>query len=214
MKYIIMCGGKYSRWKTPRQLLKIQGEPIVARTIRLLKSEGVRDIAISTNDSRFAGFGVPILKHKNNMKVDTSKHVTGAWVEAFFPMDEPACYLMGDVVFSQAAIRTIVQTETDSIRFFASVPPFSPLYIKEWGEPFAFKVADQRRFRAAIDFVAANVDTGIFCRHPIAWELWQVINGKDVQEIDDREINVINDFTCDVDCPADIEKIEAVLCEL
>ena len=214
MKYIIMCGGKYSRWKTPKQLLKIQGEPIVARTIRLLKSEGVRDIAISTNDSRFAGFGVPILKHKNNMKVDTSEHVTGAWVEAFYPTNEPACYLMGDVVFSQAAIRTIVQTETDSIRFFASVPPFSPLYFKKYGEPFAFKVADQRRFQAAIDFVAANVDTGIFCRHPIAWELWQAINGKDVQEIDFDSITAINDFTCDVDAPEDAKRIEAILCEL
>ena len=214
MKYIIMCGGKYSRWKTPKQLFKIQGEPIVARTIRLLKSEGVRDIAISTNDSRFAGFGVPILKHKNNMKVDTSEHVTGAWVEAFFPMDEPACYLMGDVVFSQAAIRTIVQTETDSIRFFASVPPFSPMFIKEYAEPFAFKVNDQKRFRAAIDFVNANLGTGIFCRHPIAWELWQVINGFDVREINFDSVTPINDYTCDIDNPKDAERIEAVLCVL
>lgn len=214
MKYIVMCGGRYSRWKTPRQFLKIQGEPIVARTIRLLRSEGVRDIAISSNDDRFAAFGVPLLKHRNEMTVKNAEEVSGAWVNAFCPMTDPACYLMGDVVFSQAAIRTIVQTETDSIRFFASTPPFSPLYIKEYGEPFAFKVTDQKRFRAAIDYVKANLHTGIFCRHPIAWELWQVINGKDVQEIDFDSVTAINDFTCDVDAPEDTKRIEAVLCAL
>lgn len=214
MKYIIMCGGKYSRWKTPRQLLKIQGEEIVARTIRLLKSEGVRNIAISSNDNRFAAFGVPLLKHKNEMTVRGTDDVSGAWVNAFYPTADPACYLMGDVVFSQAAIRTIVQTETDSIAFFGSTPPFSPMFIKEYAEPFAFKVNDQKRFRAAIDFVNANLGTGIFCRHPIAWELWQVINGFDVREINFDSVTPINDYTCDIDNPKDAERIEAVLCVL
>ena len=58
MRYIIMCGGDYYRWETPRQLLKINGEPIVARTIRLLKENGVEDIAISSNNVEFSKFGV------------------------------------------------------------------------------------------------------------------------------------------------------------
>ena len=213
MKYIIMCGGHYSKWQSPKQMLKIQGEEIVARTIRLLRGEGVENIAISTNDKRFAVFGVPLLQHENDMRVDGNR-VAGCWVHAFYPTAEPACYLMGDVVFSQAAIHTIVRTETESVRFFASTPPFSQLYIKPWAEPFAFKVADQKRFRAAIDFVAANVDTGIFCRHPISWELWQVINGGNTKQIDYQTVTGINDFTCDIDEPGDIRRIEAVLCGL
>lgn len=207
MRYIIMCGGHYDYWKTPRQLTKIRGEPIIARTIRLLREAGVDDIAISTDDDRFLQFGVPLLRHFN----DFDTHGRGCWVEAFFPTGDPACYIMGDVVFSPEAIRTIVETQTEHIAFFASSPPFSDLYIKPYAEPFAFKVTNQRRFRAAIDFVKANEDTGIFCRRPIAWELWQVINGESVTDINFYNYTVINDYTCDVDQKSDAERIEEVI---
>ena len=212
MIYVIMCGGHYARWEKPRQLLPVFDEPIVARTIRLLKNEGVTDIRISAQDKRFERFGVPVIHHVNSMKVSGGEVTEGAWVDAFCPMDEPACYIMGDVVFSQQAISTIVRQETESIHFFASAPPFSKHYFKPWAEPFAFKVQDQKRFRAAIDFVRANVKTGIFWRHPIAWELWQVIRGRDVRQIDYDSYCAINDWTTDIDKPEDIKRLEAVLC--
>ena len=37
MKYIIMCGGHYKKWETPRQLIMVNGEHLVGRTIRLLR---------------------------------------------------------------------------------------------------------------------------------------------------------------------------------
>ena len=54
MKYIITCGGVYRKWQTPRQLLPFRGEPIVARTIRLLREYGVEDIvvAVKASDAR------------------------------------------------------------------------------------------------------------------------------------------------------------------
>lgn len=209
MKYIIMCGGNYTTWPgLPRQMTPIHGEPVVARTIRLIRENGVDDIAISTEDGRFGEYGVPLLKHDNRFETD-HKTTTGAWVECFYPMEEPACYLMGDVVFSPDAIRTIVETETNGIQFFASCPPFAREYIKKYAEPFAFKVFDQKRFRSAIDFVKANVNTGIFGRHPIAWELWQVINGWNVKDINYGSYIAINDYTCDIDSTKDAERLEA-----
>lgn len=205
-----MCGGKYAAWETPKHLTKVCGEPIVCRTIRLLRAEGVGDIAISSNDSRFDGLGVPRLVHDNDYELKRSGQ-DGCWVRGFFPTEVPACYLMGDVVFSPEAIRTIVDTETDSARFFASAPPFSPLYTKPWGEPFAFKVADQAKFRSAINFVEANANTGIFRRHPVSWELWQVYNGGDINSIDYETITAINDYTCDIDKPEDVGKIERAI---
>lgn len=207
MKYIIMCGGKYSIWETPRQLTVIFGESIVGRTIRLLRENAVDDIAISTNDVRFEQFDVPLLHHRNDF--DTEGH--GCWADAFYPTDEAVCYIMGDVLFSPEAIRTIVSTRTDSIQFFASAPPFARAYIKPYAEPFAFKVADQKRFRAAIDFVRANENTGIFTRRPIAWELWQVINGEDVTQINFNNYKAINDYTCDIDKKSDAKELERVL---
>lgn len=206
MKYIIMCGGDYPSWKEPRQLTECKDEPLVARTIRLLKAEGVEDIAISASDPRFEAFGVPVLHHKNEfvgLKVGG-----GSWVEAFYPMEDPATYLMGDVLFSPNAIKIIVNKDVKSVMFFASAPPFCWSYIKPHAEPFAFKVVDQKRFRAAIDFVKANENTGIFCRRPIAWELWQVLNGEDVKTINFKNYVAINDYTCDIDSPEDIWKIQ------
>lgn len=210
MKYIIMCGGTYRAWDIPRQLTLIKGEPVVARTIRLLKEVGVDDINISTHDRRFEAFGVPILRHRNNFE-DYVDQGGGSWVEAFYPTDEPACYLMGDVVFSPDAIRRIVETHTDGIQFFASCPPFAPNYIKQYAEPFAFKVADQKRFREAIGFVLDNLDNGLFRRRPIAWELWQVINNENVNRINFENYVAINDYTCDIDTKEDAQMIERLM---
>ena len=82
MIYIVMCGGEYRDWETPRQLLEIQGEPIVGRTIRLIREAGVPDIAISAQDPRFEAFGVPVLRHDNTMVVSGGR-VSGCWARAF-----------------------------------------------------------------------------------------------------------------------------------
>ena len=204
-----MCGGNYSAWNEPRQLTKICKEPVVARTIRLLRECGVDDIAISSNDMRFLGFGVPVLEHFNDFNTEGR----GCWADAFFPTAEPACYIFGDVVFSPEAIRKIVETGTDGIMFFASAPPFALEYIKPWAEPFAFKVVDQERFRNSIDYVRENERTGIFHRRPISWELWQVINNEDPNTINYSNYVAINDYTCDIDAPEDARRLESILRE-
>lgn len=207
MKYIIMCGGNYLKWSEPRQLLRIHNEPIVCRTIRLLKEEGVEDIAISSNDSRFEGLGVPVLQHNNEYIAD-GKILAGYWHECFYPTDEPTCYIFGDVVFSPEAIHTIVATETDSIQFFASAPPYDPRYIKPWAEPFALKVVDVKHLESAKTVVEQFDRIGWFKRKPIMWELWQVITNHKLNDIDYNSYVAINDYTCDVDSPEDLNRIE------
>ncbi|MDO5479055.1 MAG: hypothetical protein Q4G23_07825 [Clostridia bacterium] len=194
MKYIIMCGGPRSE----RPLIKVNNEPIVARTIRLLKENGIKDIAISTNDDRY-DFGVPILHHDNSLTWDDFY-----WLKTYYPMKKPVCYMHGDVFFSPEAIKTIVETETDSIEFFASAPPFSKQYKKNWAEPFAFKVKDTKRFFEAIDLCKELDSKGFFKRKPpITWELWQVIKGTPLNIIDYTNYTAINDYTVDVDDEGD-----------
>ena len=210
MQYIIMCGGQYDAWEAPRQLTEIDGEPIVMRTIRLLRATGVSDIAISSNDDRFKACGVPVLRHENGFAVHAD-NVEGAWVDAFYPTNDPVCYIFGDVVFSPEAIQTIVNTQTDTVQFFASAPPFDPRYFKPWAEPFAFKVVDQRVFREAVEFVRQNSRAAFFDRLPISWELWQVIRHKPYNDIDYDSYVVINDYTCDIDSYRDVERIKEAL---
>ena len=211
MKYIIMCGGTYKKWETPRQLTEVCGEPLVARTIRLLKEAGISDIAISSNNSAFEQFGVPVLRHDNGMVVTEELNVKGYWVDAFYPTDEPVCYLLGDVVYSPEAIKTIVGTETDDIEFFASSPPFSADYIKPWAEPFALKVVNTDHLKSAISLTKQYADAGLFNRPPIMWELWQVIQATPLNCINYNNYIAINDYTCDIDSKDDAVMFEEIL---
>lgn len=204
MKYIIMCGGKYPNWDEPKQIQPANGEPIVARTIRLLRENKVGDIAISSNNNIFKQFGVPVLNHYNSLD---DGH--GVWLDAFYPMKKPVCYLYGDVIYSPEAIKTIVDRHVTSIEFFASSPPYSPEYIKHWEEPFAFKVQDTELFRHCIEVTKHYDRMGLYPRKDgaISWELWQVIKGTPMNQIINDNYVVINDYTCDIDTLEDIDKI-------
>lgn len=211
MKYIIMCGGDYTKWETPRQLLKIRGEMIVARTIRMLKEAGITDISISSNNPAFEQFGIPVLHHDNHYRAWEYNACEGSWCNAFYFTDEPTCYLFGDVVYSPAAIRTIIDTPTDDIMFFGSAPPFHSSYPKPWIEPFAFKVVDTEHLRRAVADVKALEAAGRFGRRPIAWEVWNVISrgpDGDVNTIIYDSYIHINDYTCDIDKPEEIPILE------
>ena len=206
MKYILLCGGMNSkeqkRFDKPRHLLEIKGEPIVARTIRLLRENGVEDIAISTDAPEFfEGFDVEIMKCKYDE----------LWLAAFIRLNIPVCYLFGDVVFSPVAIKKIVETETEDIEFFASAPPFPTIYKKRWAEPFAFKAKDTQRFFDAIGQTRIlHIVYKAFKREPIAWELWQVIKRTPLNIIDYTNYTVINDYTCDIDEPEDIKNFQFI----
>lgn len=217
MRYIIMCGGDYSEWDTPKQLLEVMGEPIVGRTIRLLRENGIEDIAISSNDEVFEQFGVPVLKHKNYYFSMAYNVSDGYWCNCFYPTDEPTTYLFGDVVYSPEAIKTIIETETDDIMLFGSAPPFSEHFVKPYIEPFGFKVVNTEHLKEAVEDVKSIDEQGRFNREPIAWETWNVISrgpGGDPNPIDYDSYVHINDYTCDIDKPSEIELIEKIVREI
>ena len=213
-----MCGGVYEYWQTPKQLVKIHGETLIERTVRLLQENGVnkRDIAVSVSNGMQArkildtiSIPLSIYVHKNQFTVSKPETVSsGYWCECFYPCSIPCTYLMGDVVFSPEAIKKIVETPTDDIEFFASAPPFAKNYSKPWAEPFAFKVFKQEHLHEAQRTVMKLCDEKKFHRHPIAWELWQVIKETPINVIDYTNYTVINDYTCDIDKPEDIKKFE------
>ena len=191
MKYII-CAGT-SEYDPPRHLTVINGEILIERTIRLLKENGITDIMVSSKN--------PVFDKYNRLDYDSS----GCWLNCFAPIDEPVCYIFGDVYFSPEAIKKIVETDTDSIEFFASGKPYAPEYPKRWSEPFAFKVVDYEFFRKSIELTKRLRKNGNFYRNPLAWELWQVIKGTTLGVIE-QNYTIINDYTCDIDCPGDAEQ--------
>lgn len=197
-----MCGGNWKLVnKKPKQIMTINGERIIDRTIRLLREAGVKEIAITTDMPRyFKKCDAEVIKYKN----------PGQWTNGFYPTTRRTCYICGDVYFSPEAIKTIVNTKTDDIEFFASAPPFHGKYIKRFAEPYAFKVVNMRRFRKCIDLTQQYVREGKLYRD-ISWELWQVIKGTPLNIIDYTNYTVINDYTVDIHTELDKQQLEREL---
>lgn len=211
MKYVILSNtDNIEPFIIPRQLLEVNGEPLIKRTIRLLKENGVKDILVTSHDKRFDNLGAtryePIY---NNWK---PKEDTGYWVTAFTEelLIEPITFLFGDVYYSEKAIKTIVEAETRSILYFCTYQNKDPRYIKHHDEPLAFKVVDYNKFKEHIQKMKDFKDSGKAPREPIAWELYRSINNQPltVHKMTDNYI-AINDETCDVDRVEDIELIKA-----
>ena len=216
MKYIIMAGGKYQEFITPKQLLKVNGEVIIERTIRLLKENRIKDIYISTNNPAFDYLETKKLRHENNFEHEyKNKKAKGWWLDAFYLTNEPTCYIWGDVYFSDEAIKTIIEAETDDIELFGSTPPFAHNYSKNWVEPFALKVKDTKHLHNAIEKTKQLALEGkTFRENPIIWELWTVIKDVPLQtKAGEYTYNYksINDYTTDIDSKEDIIRIENCL---
>lgn len=201
MRYVILSDSdNVEPFTQPRQLVKINGESIIGRTIRLLKENGVKDIYITSHDKKFDNMGAVRYEPKHNDY--KPKENKGYWLSAF-PIEmltEPITFLLGDVYYSEKAIKTIVEAETDSVLFFCSYKNKDERYAKHHDEPFGFKVADFKLFAEHINKVKRLKDEGKTVREPIAWELYRSINGIDVNRhvMTDNYI-AINDETCDVD---------------
>ena len=211
MKYIIMCGGSYDIFKTPKQLTVVNGEPLVARTIRLLKENGITDIFISSNDVQFNAFG-KVLEHQNSYKV-VDGIIYGYWLDAYYPMDEPCVYLHGDVYYSENAIKQIVNYKSDKNIFIGNEVAKNKEH-KNWGEPFGWIVNNPDIFRKGIELTKYLQDIGRCDRgFAISWELYRVLNGLNVNQqyiLDDTYLS-IDDETIDIDAPWQIEQLNEKL---
>ena len=216
MKYVIMCGGKYDNFTTPKQLLVVKGERITDRTIRLLKKHGIKDIVITSGNPIFDSCGVPRIEDKKNNFSQTKSWtgIKGWWLDAFYNFNEPTCYLFGDVYYSDEAIDTIVNAENDKYLLFGSNPAGDTGYlIKTWPEPFAFKVWDTKAFFKGINEVKRLAEQKKVNRHPIAWELYRHLVGLDIngRGLEEHFIS-INDYTTDIDnvntLENDVERIQ------
>ena len=113
MKYIILCAGEGKRWNNylgiPKHLIEINGETLLQRTTRLLLENGIRDYIITGNDKRYAMYGKLVPQTDNDCEIDR-----------FEEIDEPVCYLYGDVYYTEKAFKKIIETTGNDIMFFGS----------------------------------------------------------------------------------------------
>ena len=212
MKYVILACSNDETFDIPRQLVEVNGEPLVKRTIRLLRENGVKDILITATDPRFDDLDA-IKYEPLYSSYDYINH-TGYWLDAF-PielLDRPICFIWGDVYFSEDAIQKIVETPTDSTLFFCTYNNTSNKYIKHHDEPLAYKIIDCDLFKEKIAEAKHLKDLGVCCREPIVWEVYRLINGIYINEhrMTDNYI-AINDESCDIDSYEDLDLLKNVV---
>lgn len=202
MIYVIMCGGKYPHFSEHKALTKINGEPLIQRTVRLLKSVTDEQIFITADDPKFSEYGI-ILPHENSYSHDGIKP-TGYWLDAFYPYFLPGTevtYLMGDVYYTKQAINTIVNYRADQNTLFGTK------HNKPWEEPLAYMVVKYTEFMNGVEEVKKLGDEGKTYRHPIIWELYRYLNDIDVNTHILKPETYVNipHGGMDVDYPHEIE---------
>lgn len=205
MRIIIMCGGYYENFKEHKALSIINGERLIERTIRLLKENDIEEYYISSNDDRFSQYG-KILKHKNSYRFENGI-VKGYWVDAYYPTNEPVIYLHGDVYYTKEAIKKILNLNPKVNTMIGNKWALNDNHDKV-GEPFGWIIVDQEKFRNAINKCKQLQDEGKIERgYAISWELYEVLNGHNVNDfiISEDTYLAIYDETDDIDSPKQIE---------
>lgn len=177
MRYVLMCGGSQGGFKQHKALTVINKEPLIERTIRLLKEAGVDKytITVSKGNHEFDYLG-NIVQMENNNYYYTRNEIKGFWVDAFHNFNEPACYFCTDVYYEENTIKQIINHPTKGNILFGTINSD----LKPWQEPLAYKVYDVAAFFKGVEKVKDLYRQGKCKRHPIIWELYRVLNNIDV----------------------------------
>lgn len=192
MKYIIMADGKGTRWQNyngiPKHLIAIDGETLLARTVRLLKEgDPTCEVIITSHDERYEIPGARRYEPKNNhLEID---RFTEELIE------DQVCFLYGDTFYSERAMGSIINTEAEDLQFFGNEKSI-----------VAVKVADGQLFRKHVErvkelFLAGKIEK---C---IGWQVYQSFTGLpfDEKRIGEKFL-VLEDGTEDFNSPEDYNR--------
>lgn len=211
MRAIIIAAGEGTRWGNhlgvPKHLIRIEGEPILHRTVRLLRKHGVKDVNIVAKDrTDYAVAGaqvyVPLLNPKNG---DADKFLSS---RALWGEVGKTVILYGDVYFTDDAIDQIVNSPRLDWTLFCR-PEGSEITGAKWGECFAFSFLPMHvpAMEKALDRIVDLWQVGLIDRNG-GWELYRAMIGRKTAEIRRPHImgsnySVIDDWTEDFDTPED-----------
>ncbi len=189
-------GIKHERWadtETPKQLINVQGETLLERTLRLLQAHDIRRPWLLTTSEVLANHAVRALCPLDR---DTKAHSL-LCASALLNQDD-LLVLYSDVYYSEAAIATILGGEGTH---FYGRDGRSAYTFKNYGELFAARIAAADRKRAqvaletAIDIYSRTGDQSF-------WTFYRLMAGLPVEDrkaIERRCFVDLHDETDDID---------------
>jgi len=211
IRAIIIAAGKATRWndykKTNKHFIEIDHEPILHRTVRLLRENHVDDIWIIGKDKQYKTEGSNLYIPKFTKEYgDADKFLSS---RELWSKEGKTLVIYGDVYFTEDAIQQIVHYRHEDWLLFAR--PFgSRLTGKGCGECFAQTFypnhldAHEKALWKLVEYYKEKRLLRIG-----GWEHYRIMIGlpEDIihkQMIGDRFVE-INDWTDDFDRPEDFE---------
>jgi choline kinase len=204
-RVIILCDGRAERWSlpVPKHKTIINGEPLINRTVRLLKKNRISDIWITSHDSTYSIPGTKRFEPANNQyKIDQFWACRSIWEN-----QSRIIFLYGDVYFSEQAIETICDYCVDNYAYFQRTKG-SEITGKKCKEGFAFKVENIGKFKTACEFLHNDAKSGLVeMNHNLSAYLEGMPRANyclDYYGIGPHGVE-IDDETDDFDCESDVE---------
>jgi len=209
MRSIIMADGRARRWynqiqnqlwgedKT-KQLVEVDGEPILHRTVRLLHENSIEDIWITSHRKEHEVEGAKRFEPEINFdKFYAAKPIWNT---------DETLFVYGDVFYTKEAMKTIVNTPVDEFCFFGqfSVSPLTG----HGGEIYGVRICGESgfwKFGEAILNVWVRKELGK--GNAGAWEIYRYMSGAREVAINRHELYgnshyvEIADLTDDFDTP-------------
>ena len=195
MRYVIMANGKGTRWGLhggiPKHLIECEGEPLIARTARLVReADPSAEVILSSGNAAYDACG--IARH-------TPAHGELEWDRFCRELVEcPVCFLYGDVYYTPQAMRAIVEADGDPYCFLGSESSIYAAKLGDWSR--AARVLDEHRARIE----AGELPDGK------GWQLYHALAGMELPgRARGTRYHLVADATRDFNTPADLEAFRA-----
>jgi hypothetical protein len=212
---IIIAAGEASRWRNylgiPKHFAPIDGEPIIHRTVRLLRERNITEIYVvgPTDDSRYIIEGTTLftpIKEPYNQDADKFLNSRDLWNTA-----GRTVVFYGDVFFTEYAMDSIVNFEGKDWTLFCRFDA-SKITGTRWGECFAqsFYPKDIEKHKEKLYYIADLKRRNIIKRCG-GWEHYRAMQECQEDEVRNHKNRngkyfEINDWTDDFDYAEDYDR--------
>ena len=188
MKCFILCAGSQTRWNRKvlfpqfpyKQLIDIEGEPLLLRTIRQLRERGIEPVIITKNKE------LMLCEH---LDPEDNRFAVSSLMSSIHQWEDDNMFLLGDVRYSEKSLDKIIKTKN---KFCGSR-----------GEIFAVRIQDRldfvRAFQKAIDWSKKNEENKMVGKLWIAYRFFEGFDDVLKHEFGDNYENVKDLETRDFD---------------
>lgn len=216
MRVIIPCDGDADRWNnyrnTPKQLIYLEGQTLLERTISLCRKHGVEDIWVIASDNKpkiqkvAEDMGASIAEAvRHECPVGIDKVMSSAWLWDGLQVT----VLFGDVFFTEEAMDTIIKGKRETpITFYGRMHP-SEITGKRGTEVYGLRVEPEgyQMLKAHCEYIRWSIQAGyIDWRKDVIQTVLASIHHHSYEKegCDSSEwLETIDDWTEDFDRPKD-----------